>query len=264
MTEYDFVFVLLVYRNTADIEEFLKTLENVKGRCKLVVVNSFYDQATRVAIEKLCEDNNCDFINAENRGYGCGNNTGIEFAREHYTFKYLIVSNPDIVILDMPDDILMREAAAYIYGPVIKTLSGKRQNPCMVIYSPFREFLMKRFALRPRNTFPFYLAIAFNKIERIIFNTFFSRCVKKVYSLHGSFMIFTNEALTLLGEPFNPRMFLFREEDYIARRAKSLGIKMIYYPFISVLHKEDGSVKFVDGSVRAHTIDSLREYFGLR
>jgi GT2 family glycosyltransferase len=232
-------------------------------RSKAVVVNSFYDEATRASFEKLCTEKGCDFINVENKGYGTGNNVGIAHAVAHYGFKYLVVCNPDIIIWRMGSELLERKPSPCIYGPEIMTMTGKRQNPCSVIYGPLRERLMRRFAAHPGNSFPFYLAIAINKFERIIFNLFFSRSTRRVYSLHGSFLIFSAEALSLMGQPFDQRMFLFREEDHIARLSKKLGIEMIYFPKISVMHKEDGSVKFMTEGTRAHTIESLRIYFGL-
>lgn len=265
MPEYDFVFVLLVYRNTKDLTDFFDTNQNCPGSCRFIVVNSYYDDASRETFRQICAERGCDFVDSENKGYGSGNNLGVAYALEHYTFRYLIICNPDIEIQTMTDDLLKQNAAGpCIYGPNIRTLTGKRQNPCMVLYSPLRESLMKQFARNPNNTAPFYMAIAINKAERIVFNTLFSRKVKQVYSLHGSFLIFSSAALKLTGLPFDPEMFLFREEDYLARLAKRLHIKMIYYPRIRVLHKEDGSVRFISGSVRKHTVDSLRQYFGMR
>lgn len=263
MPEFDTVFVLVVYRNIMDLEEFLQTLGGFCISHRTVVVNSYCDDTTRDSFEKLCREHDCDFINAENKGYGSGNNAGIAFASAHYTFSYLIVCNPDVTILNMPKVQSDHFQGPCIFGPDIKTLTGKRQNPCMVFYSPLREALFRRFAKHPGSSLPFYLAVALNKLERIIFNTLFSRRKMRVYSLHGSFLIFTPSALTLLGLPFDPGMFLFREEDYLARSAKKLGIKMIYEPAISVRHKEDGSVSFIAENVREHTLASLRRYFGL-
>lgn len=265
MPEYDYIFVLLVYRNTKDLADFLDINQNCPGSCRYIVVNSYYDDASRGNFRQICASYGCDFVDSENKGYGCGNNLGIAYALEHYTFRYLIVCNPDIEIQAMTDDLLKRDASSpCIYGPDIRTLTGKRQNPCMVLHSPLREGLMRMFARSPGNSVPFYTAIAINKAERIVFNTLFSRRVKQVYSLHGSFLIFSCAALRLTGLPFDPEMFLFREEDYLARLARGLHIRMIYYPLIRVLHKEDGSVRFISGSVRKHTVDSLRQYFGMK
>ena len=264
MPEYDYIFVLLVYRNTSDPEEFIASLKNIKASYRVILVNSFYDRQSEEKAAKLCEKNGCDFISTENRGYGAGNNLGIAFAAEHYRYKFLIVANPDVEIGNFPADLMDYAGSPCICGPLIKTLTGKRQNPCMVINSPFREFWLRRFAIKPENKLPFYIAIGVNKIERNLFNLVFGRSVKRVYSLHGSFMIFSYEALRMLPQPFDPRMFLFREEDHVARCARRLHIRMIYNPHIDVLHKEDGSVKLDNEHLKAHTVDSLRVYFGIK
>lgn len=262
MQEYDLIFVLLVYRNTSDLKEFVKALPEEGGSRRVVVVNSFYDDETKETFENICSEYDCDFINTENNGYGAGNNLGIAYALEHYRFRHLIVCNPDIVIERFPEKLPEREGA-YVLGPEIRTFSGKRQNPCMVFASPLREYLLKRFAMRPSLRVLFYAAIAINKLERIFYNLLFGRRGGKVYSLHGSFLIFSRLALEKLGQPFDPRMFLFREEDELARKAKSQQIRMIFDPSIRVLHKEDGSVHFISDGVAGHTIDSLRTYFGI-
>ncbi len=50
-------------------------------------------------IEKISFDHSYDFINIENRAYSYGNNIGIKHANEKYNYKYLVISNPDIIII---------------------------------------------------------------------------------------------------------------------------------------------------------------------
>lgn len=40
----------------------------------------------------------CSFINVENKGYGFGNNRGIEYANKYFDYEFLIVSDPNIII----------------------------------------------------------------------------------------------------------------------------------------------------------------------
>lgn len=262
MTDYDRVFVVLVYKNTEDLKEFLASAGKLGGSQRVVVVNSFCDEASQGAFAQICAQNDCDFLPAENGGYGAGNNLGIAYALEHYSFRHLIVCNPDTVVGRMPENLGTGEEQQII-GPDIRTRTGKRQNPCMVFADPVREALLRLYARRPAWRPAFYAAIALNKFERIAFLLFFRSSRRRVYALHGSFLIFPKCVLDMLGQPFNPRMFLFREEDYLARLAKGLGIRMIYDPRIRVLHKEDGSMRFALSHVGEHTVASLRVYFGL-
>ncbi|ADU26036.1 glycosyltransferase [Ethanoligenens harbinense] len=264
METFDYVFVVLVYRNPHDLRGFLASLARVEGSRKVIVVNSFYDQPTRDETAAVCEEHGCDFLNVENRGYGAGNNAGIRFARAHYRFAFLVISNPDIEIQALPATVLEQKGRTVLLGPLVRTENGKRQNPYMPAHSALRERLMCFYTRHSRSMAPFWAAVALNKTHRILFNVLFGRRERRVYALHGSFLLFSEPALQKLGLPFDERMFLFREEDHLARRARGLGIPMRYTPGIRVLHHEDGSVRFLSAQTRRYALDSLRIYFGLQ
>ena len=46
----DYVFVVLVYRNTADLEDFLVSTKEITGNYKVIVVNAFFDEKTKSEI----------------------------------------------------------------------------------------------------------------------------------------------------------------------------------------------------------------------
>lgn len=263
MTDCEIVFVVLVWRNAGDLSDFLASLQKAcPVSYRAVVVNSFCDEESRRQAEQVSRGAGCDFLSVENRGYGSGNNRGIAYARAHYTFRWLAVCNPDTVLQNLPAA-FFRMAPQGVWGPEIRTRTGKRQNPCMPLPSPLREALLKAYARHPRFRAGFFAAIALNKSERILYHLFLGRVQHRVYALHGSFLLFSAPALAQLGDPFDPRMFLFREEDYLARRCRQLGILMIFDPELRVFHKEDGSLRLSDVSVTARTLASLRVYFGL-
>ena len=73
---------------------------------RVIIVNNYYDDETKDNVFNIACNYDCDFINANNDGYGAGNNRGIELAMAKYKFKYLIVSNTDIEILSFDYKIL--------------------------------------------------------------------------------------------------------------------------------------------------------------
>ena len=114
LNKFDFVFVVLTYRNTKDLSSFF--INNTITDSKVIVVNSFYDESTEVEFQKISNENMADFINVENLGYGNGNNTGIEFAINNYEFKFLIISNPDVLIIKMIKNIsLIPQKTLYMH-----------------------------------------------------------------------------------------------------------------------------------------------------
>jgi GT2 family glycosyltransferase len=198
-------------------------------------------------VHKIVDENsNAVLIDVPNNGYSYGNNRGIEYSINNYLFKYLIISNPDIEIkkFNLPKENLQ----SVIYGPVIKTLSGKDQNPFRPIVTKTGERFQYQMN-KKRN----YRLLTFrkgaNKILRELFLARFLRersDQKQVYSLHGSFVIFTYDAILKLGKIYYEKMFLFGEEELLSYRCKKHGIPMIMTKDVEVLHKEDGSMKLAN------------------
>lgn len=242
----DYMFIVLVYRNTDDVVDLLKSIsELVKGTYIVIIVNNYYDRDTAQQFEKIAKQYRCEFINCENRGYGAGNNAGIRLALERYEFDFLIISNPDIVLKQFPEKRIQSYKDGII-GGAIYNLRHKNQNPMIV---RDRRFVtrMTYLGLKKNAFLPLFISKAINKAERIVFDKY-TRCSKrkseKVYQIHGSFLIFTKAVIEKIGEPYDENMFLFGEEGLLAYKLREKNIPTYYCPMIEVLHKEDGSMKF--------------------
>ena len=261
--EYDLVFVVLTYRNTKDLSDFIRYTQKVmKSNYKIIVVNSYFDDTTYNEFEKIAKNNGCDFINVENKGYGYGNNQGIEFAKEKYKFRYLIISNPDIEIQQFELEGL-EEQEEYILAPTIKTLTGKDQNPYYYSKIELIEWL-KYYSYKKNGRAIAYIGIIINKIYREL-RLFIDRVLKtkkrRIYASHGSFVIFGKNALCKLGRVYDERMFLFSEENHLARLAFEKNVKTFMIPSIKVLHKEDGSVSLESENLFKYERESFITYY---
>ena len=245
----EIVFVVLTYANCDDLEDFISSSTIINASSKIIIVNSYYDESTLETIRSIADKNDCDFIGIENKGYGYGNNIGIAYAREKYDFDYLIISNPDIIIRDFNYNSI-RKFKNSIIGPNIITSKGKKQNPFYVKNKYFPR-LENRF-MKKKNYLGYYSIMAIYKFQKkwleltskITHKNFF-----EVYALHGSFMIFHKGVFQKLDSLFDENIFLFCEEMVLAVKAKKNDIPMIYINNINVLHKEDGSMKFMDGKM---------------
>lgn len=262
---YELIFVVLVYGNTKDIVDFYKSISNLDCNYKVIIVNSFYDKNSLYECKKIAEKYSSIFIEVENKGYGAGNNRGIEYAIDNYNFDFLIVSNSDIVVKELSYERL-KKYSENIIGPKVITSTGKNQNPFYVDKKifPRAEF----YFLKNRNKIGYYSIIAINKIKKMIF--FWSLKHKKknsafVYAIHGSFIIFSKYVLDRVGKVFDENIFLFCEEMALAEKMKKENIKIIYTSEIEVYHKEDGSMKFLKGNLYEEEVKSngyvLEKYF---
>lgn len=251
--KYDFILVVLVYRNTEDLKTFFKSFKLQNS--KVIVVNSYYNDATKTEFEKTANRNGADFLNVENKGYGYGNNRGCEYALEHYDYKYLIISNADIEIVKLSLDDLNDDNS--IIAPDIITLTGKHQNPFMP-YSNKRMDKIKYFAYKHDVKWLVLFCCVLTKMQRIYYYT----CKKlgRIYAAHGSFVIIPNSAMVKMFPIYNERMFLFTEEEHLAKLAIKCNIRIMYKPNIKIRHKEDGSTSFLSGTYH-YSKESYLEFF---
>lgn len=253
---YDVVFVVLVYRNTEDLISFFRGIPHLDS--KVIVVNSYYDEVTEKEFHEIAKKNNADYMTVPNKGYGAGNNRGCEYALAHYNFKYLIISNADIEIKNFSSKELNPQR---ITAPLIRNKEGKLQNPAKPYYSALLDYMMYN-SYRNNSRNGIRICCALNKVFRIIFYVFYTLFgVKKIYEPHGSFFIIPHDILAKIYPLFNESMFLFAEEDHLARLAKTNGIEVEYNKCIKVYHKEDGSVGFLNQSQFDITKNSFITYY---
>lgn len=241
--KYDVIFVVLVYKNVDDIQSFLKQKILSEISCRTIIVESFSDARCTQRIKNIADLNNCDFIPVENKGYGFGNNTGIEYALKHYDFKHLVVCNADVDILQFPESLPI-EFKGKVVAPVMSTINGKPQNPFWAKENRVAEFFMYK-GFKLKIPFVSYIGFALYKIQRIIFLSKFNRnpaSERAIMAAHGAFVIYSRDVFDIVGLPYDENMFLFAEECLLAHKLKKHGIMTVMTKRIQIRHHEDGSM----------------------
>jgi len=238
---FDIVFVVLVYRNIDVLRDFFTSLK-LPYTYKVIVVNSYFDEATEKECQQVAEENNAVFISVPNNGYSSGNNSGCDYAIEHYGYKYLIVSNSDIII----NDISYLSETSYdtaVIAPETKMLNGHKQNPNI----PFRNvvyMILTRLAYKYEKPGLKKMALIFNRFCRELMLLYISIARQdnvRIFSPHGSFIVFTKRASQILQPIFNDKMFLYNEETYLGYKCKKIGVPVYYSLKLKITHLEGAS-----------------------
>lgn len=240
--KYEMIFIILCYKEHKDLENLLANIHfEIKiSRKKIVVVNSFFDEDSKKIIERIALKNNCDFINVDNKGYGYGNNRGIEFVEKNYNYNFLCICNPDIEFNEFDyEDLFKFSNEAYIVAPQINVLSGKNQNPYYYKKNKLVNYF-KYIGFQKNIKAFYYLAVVINKLSREIMLKN-NVDVQKIYACHGSCFFISQEAIKKTGLIYNEKMFLFNEEEHLAKLAEKHKIETILNRNIKILHYEDGS-----------------------
>lgn len=252
---YDYIFVVLVYRNTSDLLELIESIEQHIINYKIIIVNAYYDERSLSAVREIANSNNCELLEIENKGYSFGNNVGIQWAVNHYDYKYIVIANPDTVIKKFE---FKPRNAAEIIAPSIETLAGKKQNPMMAKWSKLSSNLIYK-GFKNNNNIYFRMGVIINRVLREGF-TLVNRIKKNeevpIYCAHGSFLLISRKAIDNLGKkPYDENMFLFGEEAVLAYKGNKLNVRTIYTKNIEILHKEDGSMRIA----KISTLEEMRK-----
>ena len=249
---YELVFVVLVYRNIDVLRQFFSTL-TLSCSYRVIVVNSFFNHETEEACRALSKEYDADFIPVPNKGFGAGNNSGCQYVMDHYQYRYLILSNSDIIIRDITCLSQLEEQKA-VYAADVRMENGHRQNP----HLPFRVGLYLKLldlSYQWKSNVLMNIAFAFNRILRelvVIWTKLNGGRKVKVFSAHGSFIILTYQASRALSPIFHEEMFLYNEELYLARRCYQLEIPIYYVPKLKVTHLEGASSNIQSNSWENH------------
>jgi len=255
-----YVFVVLAFRTGRDIPAFVQSVASKFDSYRIVVVNSFFSQQSLEEIAEIAKENDCDFIPIENKGYGYGNNVGIKYAQEHYDYEYLIVANADIEIQKADLSCLDPDV---VNAPLIRTMTGKKQNPYWACRNKLGEWLIFR-GFKNHSRLCLIMGQGMNKVIRELMMFCFlhsKRQRSRVYAAHGSFLIFPKTILERISPVFDENMFLYYEEAFLARKLRQMGIGIVLQKGISILHFEDGSTKGSNLDLSPYARESFLYYY---
>ncbi len=251
------VFVVLVYKNVKDLEEFFQSFKCENS--KVIVVNSFYDEETEKSFRIIAENNKADFITVPNKGYGAGNNAGCKYALNTYSFEYLVISNADITIEKFNVSDLSKYKNVVI-APKILNMSGKNQNPSAPFYPCIWMDKFKYWIFKGNHKKLIWLTYIWSRIKKTIYYGM-SSYKKTIFSAHGSFLIIPQNVLVDMFPLYDERMFLFVEEEHLGQLTIAKGYKTIYAPEIIIRHKEDGSMNLSSVNVFERAKQSYFVYY---
>lgn len=223
------VSIILVSYNTA--EHTLKALASVQQQTnssyEIIVVDNNSTDDSVSAIRNAFP--NIQLIEStENLGFAGGVRKGVELAEG----TYLLLLNPDTVVLDKAIDKLLNFAQAYphygIWGGI--TLNNDLSlNPQHAWSKPdFASLLFSALGLSKL----FSSSCLFNHAN---YGCWQRDTVKEVDIISGCFFLITHEAWDELGG-LDPTFFMYAEEADLCLRAKAQGYQPIVTPDARIIH----------------------------
>ncbi|MDG5466840.1 glycosyltransferase family 2 protein [Deltaproteobacteria bacterium IMCC39524] len=217
----------------------------------LECLNSVFDQTRSVKFEIIVVDNNSNdgsfaaikknystvhlVESKENLGFARANNLASKYA----TGKYLLLLNPDTVILDGAIEKLVTFAESNggesIYGG--RTLNGKREiekSSCWGRPTPWSFFCYGVGLTSVFRDSALFNPEAYGNWQR--------DTVRNVDIVSGCFLLIRKSMWDGLGG-FDPKFFMYGEEADLCMRAKNIGVQPIICPRATIVHYGGASEK---------------------
>ena len=230
---------------------------------KIVIVdNGSKDDSLERLQKKYWNNERIDVISTgDNLGFAQGNNVGIKYVNENYSPDFVVVLNSDIELFQ--DELYARLLTEYkhshfgVWGPMMIIGTARCDDSPWVPMSltQAREKLEAYEKKYQRlEHLPYFLYRAVNKIASTFIkqrgeqrkHEDFWRYQTDV-ELQGAFLVFSKEMFQHI-KGFDPRTFLYYEEQLLYLAVKRTGMKMVYDPRYAVYHKDGVSTKKIKSS----------------
>lgn len=281
-------FVILHYLTTVDTIECIESIkENIKyDNYEIVIVdNASKNGSFEILKSKYQNENNISLIKNEyNQGFAKGNNVGYLYAKESLKSEFIFSINNDTLIKDenFVRDIVnyYEENKFHVLGPNIISLQDDgRQNPLNSVLTT------KKQVINEIVKYTILLSMNVTKLEDI--KKYILKKGKKEKTqnnkakkekndiienvpLHGSCMIFSKDYINMYDYAFYPETFLYVEEDILFHLCQKSNLKTVYFPKVTIYHKEDSSTDFLMNKASKkrrflykHILKSLKIYYKL-
>ena len=226
------IFLIINYNDYQTTEKILDNVKDYKILDKIVVVDN---NSTDDSFKKLSNFKSKKLIvikNSQNKGYGSGINFGCKYINSKFGESYVFISNPDVVIYgeeDLQKLIQTFDKDTAIVAPIIKEHEG--YNRGWKIPSPIQDSLLNliyihRF-LRPK--------LSFYKDEC------YKKNVMEVEAVSGCFFVI-NSFILKQCDYFDENIFLYYEENVIAKKIQKINKKVLINTQVEVFHNHSVTI----------------------
>lgn len=269
--EYTICFVILHYNVVKETKNCVKSIMyNLQDEnYSIIIVDNASPNKSGETLKRYYEGNErvCVIINKENLGFAKGNNIGYQYAARQLHSDFICILNNDTLIKQRDYfDIIKkeyRESNFGVLGPQIILKNGQI-NPLYYAF-PDREFFEEELRIHKRDLWRMkwrlnYPIVALKLIRNKIFQLMgkvtesrhkkyqlFTQLNKRREDviLHGCCIIFSPEYIKNYQEAFNPKTFLYKEEELLYLRCKEKKLLTVYNPKLKIMHLEDAATNSI-------------------
>lgn len=253
-------FEILHYQTTYDTIACVESIRNnVVNPVIVIVDNASPNNSGRILSERYKDEKNIHVILLnENLGFAKGNNAGYKFLRSNYNCDYICCINNDTELMCsdfeeklveiyskvkfavLAPKVILKDGSIQSFNPTLHNIAYYENELVALTESvSYSQYLKKKGIITFLiSYFPKFMGVV-RKIKQKIKTPY--KSIMKDVVLHGCFLVFSNTFINLFEEAFDPRTFMYREEELLYIKVQKKGLKTVYSEYLSVKHKEDAA-----------------------
>lgn len=230
-----FTVITLNYNDAFTTCEFVDRLVEYDSVDHVLIVDNCSTDDSLEVFKKYQNEKITVLANNRNAGYGAGNNFGIQYINDNWASKYVLLSNPDVVVdesalVGLEQFLEQNKEYAMVAPFMFNANMEKQKNTAMRIPGKWKYILSCSIILSKIFSFMHY---------RNIVNT--AESVVQVGSLSGSMFMFRMEDMLNFGM-YDEDIFLYGEEVVLGYKMKRAQKKVALLPRLSFVHKHSVSI----------------------
>lgn len=228
--------VVLNYNDSERTTKFINDVKDYKKIAEIVVVDNCSTDNSYEILKKLSSDKITVLKTNENKGYGAGNNFGCKYVIEKYKNPIIFISNPDVVV---------EEKTFYTMAKYL----NDNENIAIVAPNVYQDGQVERGwkLLNPIRgailNFPFVYRVLRKQENKNYFynNKHYDTKASIVDVVTGCFFAIKGKIMEQI-DFFDENIFLYNEEEILAKKTKKLGYETVVLNDISVIHEHSVSI----------------------
>lgn len=225
----------LNYNDSLTTISFVEKVKPYKIVSRIIIVDNNSSDDSYEILSNIVSDRIILLRSPRNGGYGAGNNYGIRYAQEHLKSKYVLLSNPDVII---EEEAVVRlfnhmkgDQGCAIAAPFMCDSSGnKLQNTAFRVPTLWQYALSLNIVISK-----FHTPMRYKNLNDTLSESLKVGCVS------GScFMLDVDKFIAVDG--FDENIFLYCEEVVLGHKMKNAGYDVILLPQVTFIHHHSVSI----------------------
>ena len=232
--------IIVNYNDAEQTVLYVNKIKEYKNIQKIVVVDNLSTKTDSMNVLRKIEDDKVNIIQSgKNGGYSYGNNFGVKYLESFdEKFDYIIISNADIEIdenaIDKCLQVLENDKNVGIIAPRMYNSLNK----------PIRRssWKIRTFALDIIHSTRLLELIFYKKLRNGEYsNKEYEKVLLEVEAISGAFFVIRYDLLKKVNY-LDENVFLFYEEDILAKKIKENGYKIISRNDVKFIHYESKTI----------------------